>query len=229
MSSLSRTDELFFAQTGMDRAAVERTVNDALKGADDGELYLEYRQSESLVWDDGKLKNASFDTTQGFGLRAVSGEATGYAHAVNLDEKAVQRAGETVKAIKSGKGGNIALPPQGTNRHLYDDTNPLQGKSFEEKVKLLQEIDAYIRSKDPHVHQVSVSIGGSWQAVQIIRPDGWRTADIRPLIRLNVSVVTKQGDRIEAGGSGGGGRIAYTRWFEPDPWQKLADEALRKS
>src|ERR1700689_244937 len=213
MSSLPRTDELFFEQTGMDRAAVERIVNDALKGADDGELFLEYRQSESLVWDDGKLKNASFDTSQGFGLRAVSGEATGYAHAVNLDEKAIQRAAETVRAIKHGKGGTIALPPQGTNRHLYDDNNPLPGKSFEDKVKLLQEIDAYIRAKDSRIHQVSVSLGGSWQAVQIIRPGGWRTADIRPLIRLNVSVVTRDGERIEAGGSGGGGRIEYARWF----------------
>ena len=229
MSSLSRTDELFFQQTGLDRTAVERTVNDALKGADDGELFLEYRQSENLTWDDGKLKNASFDTSQGFGLRAVSGEATGYAHAVNLDEKAIQRAAETVKAIKNGKGGTIALPPQGTNRHLYDDNNPLQGKSFEDKVKLLQEIDAYIRAKDPHVHQVSVSLGGSWQAVQIIRPDGWRTADIRPLIRLNISAVTKQGERIEAGGSGGGGRLEYARWFEPGQWKMLADEALRKA
>src|SRR5271154_2228233 len=132
MSSLPRTDELFFAQTGMDRAAVERTVNDALKGADDGELFLEYRQSESLVWDDGKLKSASFDTTQGFGLRATSGEATGYAHATSLDEQAIKRAANTVRAIKSGNAGEMALPPQGTNRHLYDEDNPLQSKGFEE-------------------------------------------------------------------------------------------------
>src|SRR3984885_6799697 len=136
MSSLPRTDELFFEQTGMDRKAVEGTVNDALKGADDGELYLEYRQSESLVWDDGKLKSASFDTTQGFGLRAVSGEATGYAHAVNLDEKAIKRAAETVQAIKTGASGDMALPPQGTNRHLYDDINPLQGKDFSGKIRV---------------------------------------------------------------------------------------------
>src|ERR1700761_5069569 len=120
MSSLERTDDQFFAQTGMDRANVERTVTEALKGADDGELFLEDHQSENLTWDDGKLKNASFDTTQGFGLRAVSGESTGYAHAVNFDEKAIKRAAETVKAIKAGKNGNIALPPQGTNRHLYN-------------------------------------------------------------------------------------------------------------
>ncbi len=129
MSSLARTDDLFFTQTGMDRTAVERTVNDALAGADDGELFLEYHQSEGLVWDDGKLRSASFDTTQGFGLRAVSGEATGYAHAVTLDEKAIKRAAETVKAIKSGHSGEMALPPQGTNRHLYDDSNPL-GQKF---------------------------------------------------------------------------------------------------
>jgi len=230
MTTLPHTDELFFEQTGMDRQAVERTVNETLKGADDGELYLEYRQSENLTWDDGKLKNASFNTEQGFGLRAVSGESTGYAHAVTLDDKAVKRAAETVSAIKGGgKGGDMSLPPQRTNQHLYDENNPLQSKSFEEKIKLLQEIDAYIRAKDPHVHQVSVSLGGTWQAVQIIRPDGWRAEDIRPLVRLNVSVVARNGDRLEAGGSGGGGRLDYGRWFEPGEWKKLADEALRKA
>jgi TldD protein len=229
MSSSARTDDLFFNQTGMDRAQVTRMVEDALKGADDGELFLEYHQSENLTWDDGKLKNASFDTTQGFGLRAVAGETTGYAHSVNLDERAIKRAAETVEAVKSGKGGTMAVPPQGTNHHLYDEQNPLQGKSFADKVKLLQEIDAYIRAKDKRVHQVSVSLGGGWQAVEIIRANGWRASDIRPLIRLNVSVVAREGERIEAGGSGGGGRLEYSRWCEPSEWHKLADEALRKA
>jgi len=229
MSSLAETDELFFAKTSMDRANVERIVNDALKGADDGELFLEYRQSESLIWDDGKLKSASFDTTQGFGLRAVSDEATGYAHAVNLDEKAIKRAAETVQAIKGGHSGEMTVSPQGTNRHLYGDLNPLSGMDFSAKIKLLQEIDDYIRTKDSRVHQVSVSLLGNWQAVQIIRAGGWRAADIRPLVRLNVSVVTKSGERIEAGGMGGGGRAGYDRWFDPSEWKNLADEALRKS
>ncbi|MFY9288019.1 MAG: metalloprotease TldD [Alphaproteobacteria bacterium] len=229
MSSIERTDDLFFKQTGMDRAVVERTVNDALTGADDGELFLEYNQSESLVWDDGKLKSASFDTTQGFGLRAVSGETTGYAHSVNLDEKAIKRAANTVQAVKGGHSGSMSLEPQGTNRHLYDDSNPLQGKEFTDKIKLLQDIDAYIREKDKRVHQVSVSLAGSWQAVQIIRAGGWRASDIRPLVRLNVSIVTRNGERIEAGSMGAGGRLEYARWFDPKEWQKLADEALRKS
>ena len=135
MSTLNQTDKLFFDQTGMDRLAVERIVQDALQGADDGELFLEYEQSENMVWDDGKLRGANFNTTQGFGLRSVCGETVGYAHAVNLDEAAIKRAAATVKAVKGGHAGTLALPPQGTNRLLYDDTNPLQGKSFEEKVK----------------------------------------------------------------------------------------------
>ncbi len=229
MTSLSLTDDLFFANTGMIRSAVERTVDDALGGADDGELFLEYRQSESFSWDDGKLKNASFDTTQGFGLRSVSGETTGYAYAVEMEEKAIRRAAETVKAIQAGHGGIMSAPPMGTNRHIYEDANPLLGKSFEEKIRLLQQIDAYVRARDPRVHQVSVSLGGSWQAVQIMRAGGWRVADVRPLVRLNVSVVARDGDRMEAGGQGAGGRAEYARWFDPTEWQKISDEALRKA
>jgi TldD protein len=229
MSSLSQTDELFFTKTGMNRTAVERMVDDALHGADDGELFLEYRQSESFSWDDGKLKNASFDTSQGFGLRAVSGETTGYAHAVDLDEKAILRASDTVRAVKSGKGGVMTQAPQGTNRHLYKDDNPLLGQSFEDKIKLLRNIDSYVRARDPRVHQVSVSLAANWQAVQIMRAGGWRAADIRPLVRLNVSVVARDGDRLEVGGMGGGGRLDYARWFDPAEWQTLADEAMRKA
>jgi len=213
----------------MDRHTVERIVQDALTGADDGELFLEYCQSESMVWDDGKLRSASFDTTQGFGLRSVMGETVGFAHAVNLDEAAVRRAAEAVKAVKSGHGGTLALPPQGTNRHLYSDENPLPGKSFEDKVHLLQEIDAAIRARDPRVHQVSVSLGGSWKAVQIIGAGSWRVADIRPLVILHLSVVTKDGARMEAGGTGAGGRVDYAGIFDPLAWRKLADEALRKA
>lgn len=223
------TNDLFFNQTGLNRSAAERIVNDALHGADDGELYLEYRQSESLVWDDGKLRSASFDTTQGFGLRAVSGETTGYAHAVTLDEKALSRAAGTVKAVKSGQGGVMADAPRGTNRHLYGDHNPLLGKSFEDKIKLLQEIDAYTRARDPRIHQVSVTLSGHWQAVEIMRAGGWSTSDIRPLVRIGVSVVMRDGDRMESGSFGEGGRLDYNRWFEPHEWQRMADEAVRKA
>ena len=229
MSTLSRTDDLFFSQTGMNRQAVERAVDDTLHGADDGELFLEYRQSESFSWDDGKLKNANFDTTQGFGLRAVSGETSGYAHSVEMTERAIRRAGETVRAVHAGHSGVMSETPIGTNRHLYADANPLLGKSFEDKIQLLQQIDAYARARDPRVQQVSVSLAANWQAVQIMRAGGWRASDIRPLVRLNIAVVARDGDRRETGSMGGGGRAEYARWFDPAEWQNLADEAICKA
>lgn len=229
MSTLDQTERLFFTQTGMDRSKVERLVQDALQGADDGELFLEYHESEGIVWDDGKLKTASFDSAQGFGLRAVSGQTVGYAHASVLDERAIARAAETVKAVRAGYAGTLALAPLGTNRRIYAPLNPLEGKAFEEKIQLVQTIDAYIRACDPRVHQVTVSLGASYQAVQILGAGGWVASDIRPMMRLNVSVVVKQGDRLEAGSSGGGGRVGYDRWFDPEGWQGIAKEALRKA
>ncbi len=229
MTDIAKTDELFYTRSGMDRNKVEAQVNDALAGADDGELFLEYRQSESVAFDDGRVKSASFDTTQGFGLRAISGEATGYAHASELSEDAIARAVDTVKAVRAGRSGTMAAPPPGTNQSLYADINPLGELPFEQKVNLLSEIDAYARAKDPRVKQVSVSLAGSWQAVQIIRADGRRAADIRPLVRLNVSVVVGVGDRMETGTHGVGGRAAYDTWITPDEWHNQVDEALRQA
>jgi TldD protein len=229
MSDLATTDDLFFVRAGMDRAQVETLVSDAVAGADDGELFLEYRQSESLMLDDGKLKSASFDTAQGFGLRAVAGETTGYAHASELSEAAIERAGETVKTVAQGHGGTLAEPPQGTNRSLYSDANPLPALGFEEKVKLLGEMDAYARAKDARVRQVSASLAGSWQAVQIVRAGGERVADIRPLVRLNVSVVCEQDGRMESGSHGLGGRVDYSGVVDEATWKGAVDEALRQA
>jgi TldD protein len=196
MSHIVTTDELFFTRAGLDRPRLETILGDALAHADDGELFLEYRQSEALGFDDGRLKSASFDTSQGFGLRAVAGEAAGYAHASELSEAAIRRAADTVRAVQTGHSGTMAEGPAGTNRVLYSDINPLGEVPFEAKVKLLAEIDAYARAKDPRVSQVSASIAGHWQAVQIIRADGQRMADVRPLVRINFSVVVSEGERM---------------------------------
>ena len=229
MTDLAQTDELFFTRSGMDRTRVEKVVSDALGDADDGELFLEYTQSESVAFDDGRLRNAAFDTAQGFGLRAVSDEATGYAHASELSEAAIKRAAATVKAVTAGHSGSAAAAPPGTNMSLYSDTNPLGEVSFEDKVKLMTEIDAYARGLDPRVKQVTVSLAGEWQAVQIIRADGARTADIRPLVRLNVGIVVEDGDRMETGGHGTGGRMGYHSYIDPSNWQAQTDEALRQA
>jgi TldD protein len=223
------TDDLFFTQTGMDRARVQGLVDEALQGGDDGELFLEYRQSEAFVFDDGRLKTASFDTGQGFGLRAVAGEATGYAHASELSEAAIRRAADSVQAVKTGHQGAWAEGPQGTNVHLYTDESPLHAHEFGVKVKLLEEIDAYARARDPRVRQVSCSLTGEWQAVEILRAGGQSVRDIRPLVRLNVSVVVGDGDRQETGSYGAGGRTGYDLYLDPATWQAHVDEALRQA
>jgi len=229
MTALSQANDLFFVRAGLDRDNVQTIVADGLKGADDGELYLEYRQSESVVMDDGQIKSASFDQGQGFGLRSVSGEAQGYAHAAELTEAAMKRASETVKAVRSGHSGVVQAGPAPTNRSLYTDLNPLGLVPFEQKVKLLEEIDAYARGKDSRVKQASISILGSWQAVYILRADGSHAADIRPLVRLNISVVLGAGDRMETGSYGFGGRVTYDGMIHPDDWHHGVDEAIREA
>jgi TldD protein len=228
MPHSATTEDLFFTRTGLDGERAMRIVGDALAGADDGELYLEYRQSESISLDDGRIKSASFDTAQGFGLRAVSGEATGYAHASELSEEALLRAADTVRAVRSGHSGSLAVGPVGTNRSLYTDLNPLALVPFEAKVALLEEINAYARGRDPRVKQVMASVSGSWQAVRILRPDGTHASDIRPLVRINVTVMMAQGDRMETGSHGWGGRVAYDTLITPFRWRGAVDEAIRQ-
>ena len=229
MTNLAVTNDLFFERTGMDPRRIETIVGEALAGMDDGELFLEYSQSESVALDDGRIKSAAFDTTQGFGLRAVAGEAAGYAHASELSEAAIRRAASAVRAVASGHHGTIADPPPGTNRALYTDLNPLGTVDLAAKTRLLTEIDAYARGRDPRVRQVMASLSGVWQAVQIIRPDGRRAADIRPLVRLNVAVVVGEGDRMETGSHGAGGRVAYDVYLDPAHWQAQVEEALRQA
>ncbi|RAU23170.1 metalloprotease TldD [Paramagnetospirillum kuznetsovii] len=220
---------LFFDRAGLDETQLRRLVAEGLAGADDGELFLEYRQSETVVLDDGQIKSASFDTAQGFGLRAVAGEAHGYAHGTELSADAIRRAGVTVRAVHGGRSGHMAEGPHRLARPLYTSLNPLSHVVFEDKVKLLEEIDAYARGKDSRIRQVSASLSGSWQAVCIIRPDGALAADIRPMVRLNVSVVLGEGDRMETGGHGIGGRIAYGGVMSPADWRHCVDEALRQA
>lgn len=231
MSHTDHLDTLFFTRTGLNEHKVHHIITGALDGMDDGELFLEYSQSEALSFDDGHLKHASFDTTQGFGLRAVLGEATGYVHASDISEEAMKRAAETVRTIKSGHNGvqdQYGIPPA-PGKSLYTEDNPLNEIGFNKKIALLESIDSYLRKKDSKVKQVSISLAGEWRAVQIIRNSGFKVGDIRPLVRLNISVVTEYKGRRERGSYGLGGRYHYNDLFNPENWQSYADEALRQS
>ncbi|MBA4041135.1 MAG: metalloprotease TldD, partial [Sphingobium sp.] len=218
----------FLYTADLDPAAAQAITARALARADDGELYLQYKRSEAFGFDDGRLKTASFDTHSGFGLRAVAGETTAFAHATELSAAALGRAAETMALIDPSAAAK-APPPRATNRHLYTAADPLALMPFADKVALCQTIDAAARARDPRVVQVSVALSGSWSVVEIVRADGFVATDVRPLVRLNVSIVVEANGRRETGSFGIGGRYLYDRITSPEVWNRAIDEALAQA
>ncbi len=214
----------------LDPDTAHKLTREALHGCEDGELYLQTGVSESFSFDDGRLKAATFDSNRGFGLRGVVGEVSAYAHANDISPEAIRRAGETISVVRSGHGGiTAAQPPRATNQRLYTDADPLSAEPFARKVALLQAIDAVARARDPRVVQVSASLVASWNHIEIYRPEGARFVDVRPLVRLNVSVVMQEGDRREQGSHGIGGRALYDQFIEEGAWQRAIDLAIAQA
>ena len=225
--------DMFFSRTGMDRGKVQETVDDALKAADDGELFLEHCRSESFSFDDGRLKAASFDTSQGFGLRSVAGEATGYAHANELSEDAIRRAAETVKAVGAkGHSGALRSRP-GANQHAALSRRPIRSAGAEFAVKNQTARRNERLCAGPRFARqpgVLLAHGPASQVIEIVRAGGETWRDTRPLVRIGVSVVVEQDGRQESG---------YSRRRRPlglrilpgasGYWQDAIDEALRQA
>ncbi|MDT8855924.1 metalloprotease TldD [Paracoccaceae bacterium Fryx2] len=214
-------------ESHIDEAVALSVLREATAGAEDGELFLERRRSESLVLDDGRVKTASYDAAEGFGLRAVNGEVAGYAHSTEISERALRRAAETARLAVGSGGGTLATGPRRSDARLYGDSDPMQDATFAVKIDLLREIDAYARALDPRVVQVSATVSAGLQEVEILRPDGQRLRDIRPMARINISVIVEQNGRRESGGTGGGGRHGLAQLMEPAYWEAQAREALR--
>jgi TldD protein len=214
-------------ESALDAGRALAVLRDAVAGADDGELYLERRRSEALGFDDGRLKTASYDAAEGFGLRAVRGETAGYAHSTDISEAALKRAAETARLAVGDGGGTLAEPPLRTNRRLYSDHDPFDDAAFGVKVETLREIDAWLRALDRRVVQVSASLAASMQEIEILRPEGLRLAESRPMVRLNVSVIVEEAGRRESGSYGGGGRHGLAPLMAREHWQRVAREALR--
>ena len=194
-----------------------------------GELYLQYRRSEAFGFDDGRLKTASYDTQSGFGLRAVSGETTAFAHANELSPAAIRRAAETMTLIEPGKAAK-APPPQQTNRHLYIDCRSARPRAVRgqgEPVPDDRRRGACARSAGRP--GIGIGLSGSWGVVEIVRADGFVATDVRPLVRLNVSIVAERNGRRETGSYGIGGRYLYTDLFAPETWNRAIDEALAQA
>jgi TldD protein len=226
--TISDPRSFLYRDNMLDPDGALRLTAQLLNKCDDGELYLQYSASESFGFDDGRLKTADYSTDAGFGLRGVSGEMTGFAHANDLSEAAIRRAGETLTLLDPAAGSRAAAPRQ-NNRHLYTDGDPLGLIPFADKVLLCQQIDAAARARDPRVVQVSASLAASWTVVEIVRPDGFVATDVRPLVRLNVSIVCEANGRREAGSFGMGGRYLYDKLFEPVHWNRAIDEALAQA
>lgn len=214
-------------EQNLDKANALSTLKRVTDGADDGELYLERSRSEALVYDDQSLKQASYDASEGFGLRSVLGEVTGYAHSTEVSEAALRRAEDIVALASKSGGGVLADAPTRSNQHLYDPINPMMDVPFAAKVDLLKEINDFARALDPRVVQVSVSLSAGCKEVTILRPNGEIYEDTRPMCNLNVSVIVEQDGRRESGYSGGGGRFDLTRLIAFDAWQAKVREALR--
>lgn len=214
-------------ETLLDEGRSLSILREATSGGDDGELFLERKRSEMLHFDDGRVKTASYDASEGFGLRAVCGEVTGYAHGTEVSESALKRAAETARLAVGAGGGTMAEAPRATNRRLYTDADPIAGADFPVKVETLREIDAFARDMDPRVVQVSATIAASLQEVEILRPEGGILRDARPMVRVNVSVIVEQNGRRESGTAGGGGRVGLDGLLDPADWQAKAREALR--
>lgn len=222
------TDATFdpFAEL-LDRDRALSILRDAVAGAEDGELFLERSHSEALTFDDGRLRQSSAMAGQGFGLRAVRGEVTGYAHSTDISEASLRRAAEAARLAVGAGGGRLADPAPMRPVALYPAIDPAEGIGIAARIALLREIDDYARSLDPRVVQVTASIASALQEVVILRPEGGLVRDIRPMTRLNVAVIVENNDRRESGSAGGGGRVSLTGLMQPAHWRAQVDEALR--
>ncbi|HET7709239.1 MAG TPA: metalloprotease TldD [Sphingomicrobium sp.] len=212
----------------LDPDTAKRLAAAHLDSCDDGELYLQYSASEAFGFDDGRLKTADYHTSSGFGLRGVVGETTAFAHANELSAAAIGRAAETLKILDPRAAGPSA-PPARTNQAMYGGDDPLSLIPFSRKVELCQQIDAAARARDPRVAQVAVSLSASWSVIDIIRADGFVATDVRPLVRLGVQIVAKDGGRRETGQHGLGGRHLYDRLFDKAEWGRAIDIALAQA
>ncbi len=220
----------FFNNSDISQQQTEQLVSETLNKCDDGELFLENSKSESLLLDDGKIKNTSFDTSIGFGFRAVHEDKTAFCHSNIISKKSLNDAAKNLGSnISPNSQTKKQSGPKRTNVKLYEDTDPIENKPFEEKVQLLKKIDDYIRKKNHNIKQVTASFFGEHQSIQIIKSENRIYKDQRPLVRFNVSVMMEKNGKQETGSYGTGGRMDYENYLGKDNWKLICDEAIRQA
>ena len=205
----------------------ENIVSETLHKCDDGELYLEDTKSESIVIDDNKIKSNNYTTDLGYGFRAVTGDVIAYSHSNEISEISLIKSSNNLQSTLKSKQGTYNNEIKKTNQRFYKDIDPLARNSLEDKIKLLNEINNYSRSKDSSVKQVSANFLGEQKNIEILRSGGELLSDIRPLVRINVSIMVEKNGRRETGVYGVGGRQSYDEYLNNDNWKKICDEAYR--
>ena len=199
----------FFEKSDLSRSQTENIISDTLKKCDDGELYLENSKSESILLDDNKIKNSSYSSDLGFGFRAVSDEVVAYSHSNEISKNSLKKSSENLMStLKSAKGTYNKSIPKSNNKY-YENINPIEQKTLNSKIKILNSVNEYLRSKDNNVKQVTANFNGEQKSIEIIRSGGETLTDVRPLIRFNVSVMLEKNGRKETGVYGIGGRQSY--------------------
>ncbi len=228
---ISIAEQQLLQPGGLDQSSLQRVLSDLMGPAvDSGDLYFQATTHESWTLEDGLVRSGSHAVEKGVGIRAISGDKTGFAYADEIILPSLLEASRAARAIAShGDSGRVQAWNNQAVRPLYSSADPMAVMGAAEKVDLLRQIDAYTRSRDPRINQVIVSLAATHETILVANTDGTLAADVRPLVRLNVSVIAEQGGRREQGNDGGGGRFSYRELLQDNGWQKFADEAVRQA
>jgi TldD protein len=228
---IQRAEEQLLSPGGLDRSGLERVLAELMGPAvDSGDLYFQASSHESWSLEDGLVRNGSYSVEQGVGIRAISGEKTGFAYADEIVLPSLLKASSAARAIaRRGEQGRVQAWKQQDVVALYRPNDPMNVLSAAEKVDLLKQVDSYARSIDPRVSQVIVNLAATYETILVASTDGTFAADVRPLVRLNVNVIAEQGGRREQGSDGGGGRFSYRDLVDNRAWQRIAGEAVRQA
>ncbi len=229
-STLENVSSQILQPTGLDIECLDKFLGGLYgNNIDAGDLYFQTSQQESWVMDDGIIREGSFNIEKGVGVRAISGEKTGFAYCDDLQSNAITQAVKNARAIaKQGQSGGtqIAVNTR-TFKSLYTSMNPVDGRSADQKVELLKQLDVYTRALDDRIEQVIISLSGGIDHILIAATDNTLATDIRPLVRLNITVLMHQNGRREQASVGGGGRHSYNIFFDTDVAYEYARDAVR--
>jgi TldD protein len=216
---------------GLGEAELQSTLGQLMdRRLDLADMYFQATRFESWALEDGIVKEGSFNIDQGVGVRAVSGEKTGFAYSDEIVLPALTQSARAARAIaRDGGGGRIQAWHRGASRDLYTSVDPLASLSERQRISLLESVDAFARALDPRVKEVNIGLAGEYTRVMMVASDGTFSADVRPLVRLNVSVIVEQNGRREQATAGGGGRFDYGYFQQQDRALGFAREAVRRA